>query len=304
MTAIVHKTYDSHYVRLKASGDEGVVTAVVAVFGNVDLQGDRVVKSAFSKSLQRWAASGDRLPCVWSHEWLDPESHIGYVTSAKETDEGLEVVAKLDIESNPRAAQIFKLLKERRLTEWSFSYDVVRERRAEDGANELLELDLIEVGPALKGANPETRTISAKADHALPTPVHNDPRRFDRALDGVEADLKRRLALEKSSAYWERKIDQAASGPPQVDPAVVKQVDDLVLATRLELIQESIDRAEQAAWEERMLINTVLDPPTRSGRPEDAAGDKLNTRATEKCRFRHEATGVRVQDGAFDPTTW
>lgn len=64
------------------------------------------------------------------------------------------------------------------------------------------------MGPALKGANPETRTISAKADHALPTPVHNDPRRFDRALDGVEADLKRRQALEKSPAYWERKIDQ------------------------------------------------------------------------------------------------
>jgi hypothetical protein len=48
--------------------------------------------------------------------------------------------------------------------------------------------------------------------------VHNDARRFDRALDGVEAYLKRRQALENSPAYWKRKIDQAASGRPQVDP--------------------------------------------------------------------------------------
>jgi hypothetical protein len=48
--------------------------------------------------------------------------------------------------------------------------------------------------------------------------VQNDARRFDRALDGVEAYLKRRQALENSPAYWKRKIDQAASGRPQVDP--------------------------------------------------------------------------------------
>lgn len=41
---------------------------------------------------------------------------------------------------------------------------------------------------------------------------------------------------------------------------MVKQVDDLILATRLELIQESNDRAEQAQWEGRMLMNLVRDP--------------------------------------------
>jgi hypothetical protein len=89
--------------------------------------------------------------------------------------------------------------------------------------------------------------------------VHNDARRFDRALDGVEADLKRRQALENSPAYWKRKIDQAASPFAGRSPAVIKQADDLILATRLELIQESIDRAQQAAWEEEMRVSTVLD---------------------------------------------
>jgi len=40
---------------------------------------------------------------------------------------------------------------------------------------------------------------------------------------------------------------------------VIKQVDDLILATKLELIQESLDRAEQARLEERQLT-MVLDP--------------------------------------------
>ena len=41
---------------------------------------------------------------------------------------------------------------------------------------------------------------------------------------------------------------------------MVKQVDDLILATKLELIQESIARAEQASWEERMSTNVVVIP--------------------------------------------
>ena len=54
------------------------------------------------------------------------------------------------------------MLKDRQLTNWSFAYDIVAERIAADGAHELLELDIIEVGPTLKGANSATYTISAK----------------------------------------------------------------------------------------------------------------------------------------------
>jgi hypothetical protein len=46
---------------------------------------------------------------------------------------------------------------------WSFAYDVHNEKRAKDGANELLDLSIIEVGPTLKGANPEAQTVGAKA---------------------------------------------------------------------------------------------------------------------------------------------
>jgi hypothetical protein len=51
-------------------------------------------------------------------------------------------------------------LRDGRVTEWSFAYDVVREKRAADGANELLELSIWEAGPTLKGANSETGTLA------------------------------------------------------------------------------------------------------------------------------------------------
>jgi hypothetical protein len=64
---------------------------------------------------------------------------------------------------------------------------------------------------------------------------------------------------ENDPAVWAERIDEAAFGGPHVNPAVVKQVDELILAT-MELIQESLDRAEQAAWERGMGTNVVVDP--------------------------------------------
>lgn len=147
----------------------GDFKAVVSVFNNVDLQGDRVMPGAFKSWLERAKRAGDPIPVVWSHQWDNPAAHIGFVDPAKasETPGGLEMAGKIDLD-NPFAKQVHRLMTERRVKGWSFAYDVHNERRAKDGANELLELAIIEVGPTLKGANPEAQLISAKAlDEAL-----------------------------------------------------------------------------------------------------------------------------------------
>lgn len=175
----------SYPVELKAlgdtNGDAGRVEALVSIFGNVDLMGDRVMPGAFEKSIGEWKSSGDPIPVVFSHEWGDLWSHIGQVDSIEETPKGLRAVYTLDIADNPAAAQTYKLLKRRTLKEHSFAYDVVNERRAKDGANELTELKLIELGPTLKGANPDTELIAVKAAldeqataEAEPEPVEAD----------------------------------------------------------------------------------------------------------------------------------
>ena len=56
------------------------------------------------------------------------------------------------------------------------------------------------------------------------------------------------------------RLDAIESGEKLRDSAIVDQVEELVLDVREELIRESLDRAEQAAWERRMYTNLVLGP--------------------------------------------
>ncbi|MFD8596976.1 HK97 family phage prohead protease [Kitasatospora sp. NPDC059646] len=164
--------------RVKAAGpadglSEGQFVALVSVFGNEDSAGDVVVPGAFTQTLADWAAKGDPIPVIWSHDWGDPFSHIGVVVEAEETAEGLQITGQIeDIDTNPTAAQVYRLLKGRRVTQFSFAYDVEEGAWVEgtdeegdwEGWYELRRLKLYEVGPCLVGCNQQTELIAAKAE--------------------------------------------------------------------------------------------------------------------------------------------
>ncbi|MEU1506437.1 HK97 family phage prohead protease [Kitasatospora sp. NPDC005748] len=164
--------------RIKAAGtadglSEGQFTALVSVFGNTDSVGDVVQPGAFTNTLADWAAKGDPIPVIWSHDWGDPFSHVGIVMTATETADGLEVTGQIeDIDTNPKSAQVYRLLKGRRVTQFSFAYDVIEGAWVEGtdsensryGYYELRELKLYEVGPCLVGANQETELLAAKTE--------------------------------------------------------------------------------------------------------------------------------------------
>lgn len=164
--------------RVKAAGvadglAEGQFVAVVSVFGNEDSVGDVVRPGAFTETLAEWGAKGDPIPVIWSHAWGDPFAHVGVVVKAVETLQGLEVTGQIDdLETNPTSAQVYRLLKGRRVTQFSFAYDVKEGAWVEDenhkygGYYELRRLKLHEVGPCLVGANQETELLAAKA-HGL-----------------------------------------------------------------------------------------------------------------------------------------
>lgn len=163
------KNFDA---KVKAAGPdgglkEGQVRAVVSVFGNEDSVGDVVMPGAFKEDLERWQESGDKIPFIWSHDWADPFSHLGEVIEAKETEVGLEVLAEIhDLESNPKAAQVYRLLKGRRVTQFSFAYDIQDAGWGEKDGREVLELRklrILEAGPCLVGANQETELLAVKA---------------------------------------------------------------------------------------------------------------------------------------------
>jgi HK97 family phage prohead protease len=152
--------------RVKAITDAdepGTFEAVVSVFGNVDSDGEVVMPGAFTKTL----AAGLK-PIVFSHDWMSVP--IGQTLEAKETSEGLVVKGRLFVapdEDHARAREVYAAMRAGALTEFSFGGKVTVETRREDDAGvvtyELNEIDLVEYGPCLKGANPATRLLAVKS---------------------------------------------------------------------------------------------------------------------------------------------
>lgn len=148
--------------------DEGRFTALVSVFDNLDRHHEIVASGAFDASIAKFEAGGWVLPVVWSHDTWRPDSIIGEAVALRKTDAGLEVEAVLDIAESDTARTVFRHLKRGRIVEFSFSgmverWSIVQSRDEDDGALRLEEIDLWEVGPCFKGANPDTALLSVKS---------------------------------------------------------------------------------------------------------------------------------------------
>ncbi|MGK5737268.1 HK97 family phage prohead protease [Micromonospora sp. URMC 103] len=233
------KAFPAH---VKAAGEQdglqpGQFEAIVSVFGNVDHGGDVVLPGAFSRSLAEWKAAGDPIPVIWSHQIGDPESHIGVVVEAEELlagDErlpeklrdngGLWVRGQLDLDE-PRAAKVHRLLKGRRVKQFSFSYDIrdgaLGERDGRD-VYELRDLDLFEVGPTLLGMNAATDLVGAKAG-PCPTCGHDSAKQ----AKPVPADA----AGEPTPAP----LAPAADDEPTLSPA------DVLLSLQVDALAYDLD---------------------------------------------------------------
>lgn len=165
-------------VHIKAAGtnegtEDGVFEAIVAAY-TLDSVGDKIVPGAFAETLAEWKGRGDPIPVLWSHMSHDPEYHIGVVDEAEERPDGLWVRARLDLDAGSKAEKVYKLLKGRRITQFSFAYDVDEgswiDQKDGQGFYELRRLKLYEVGPTLIGANRATALLDVKTlgDRALP----------------------------------------------------------------------------------------------------------------------------------------
>jgi len=218
------------------SDEEGKVEALVSVFGNVDVQGDRVMPGAFKDSIGEWQASGHPVPVIFSHDWSDVWSHIGVVDSMEETEKGLKAAYTLDIADNPVAAQVFRLMKRGSLKEHSFGYEVRKEKKGEDGANELHNLGIIELGPTLKGANPDTEVLAvksaleevgAKAGRSISTKNESLLRTVQSAADGIRDAIAEVLGSlgdpeEQDKTTVETGTVKAAADTPAGDVALLE----------------------------------------------------------------------------------
>lgn len=183
----------------------GEFDAIVSVFGNVDAMGDVVMPGAFTDCLTAWKNSPDALPVLWSHRMDDPAFNIGQVVEAEEIyggDEripawasphvhahgGLWIKGLIDTgaDASSVARHARKLLVGRRVTQFSYAYDVLDEGLNDDGHNELRKLWAHEFSPTQVGANQLTELAGAKstsAPSAPPPTAGADPRLYRLRLD-------------------------------------------------------------------------------------------------------------------------
>lgn len=139
----------------------GQFTGYASVFGNVDSVGDKIVKGAFAQSLKDFGDGGAGIPCYWCHETSDPEMNLGTTLEATEDEHGLFVKVQLDLD-NPKAAYAYKLLKEKRVRQMSFAYQVTDGEDKKD-CFEITGCKIFEVSIVPVGANQATSIESVKA---------------------------------------------------------------------------------------------------------------------------------------------
>lgn len=160
----------------------GVVEAIVAVMGNVDLGLDVIMNGAFTKTISE---RGNKIRVLDNHQMDSVTNVIGKVDMLREVAKdqlpssvlmdyptatgGLYVRAQFAINESEAARTAFNLLRTGFIDEWSIGYDPIQvafEPRIVDGEEKqvrlLREVRLWECSPVIWGMNPATATVAAK----------------------------------------------------------------------------------------------------------------------------------------------
>lgn len=215
----------SRPLRIKAAGEaddlaEGTIKAYASVFGNVDSYGDVVEKGAFSRTIKEWEEREDVLPLLWGHNTSDPDYNIGAVVKASEDDTGLLIEAEFDMD-NPKAAQVYRLCKGRRVHDLSFAFDIAEagEGKVDDRPVRMLkDLDLFECSIVPYGANPQTEILAVKQavqqlqGHIVKNDEAKESWKEIRGMLSSAVDLIDSITAKAEDEKDEDDADQASSG--------------------------------------------------------------------------------------------
>lgn len=166
----------------KTDADQGIVSAVFAVFGNIDEGNDVVHPGAFAKT---FAERGQKVLVLDQHQTDSIMRALGKPVSLRELERddlpdemkaqhpnavgGAEAEIQFLMDT-PEGKGAFIRLKAGAVSEWSFGYDVLDadfSKATRDGEEitirNLRTLKLYEVSPVLWGMNQATLTTGAKS---------------------------------------------------------------------------------------------------------------------------------------------
>ena len=151
-------------------GKKGIVTGYFSKFGNVDADGDIIVKGAFAKTIKENGpdSSMPRIKHLQNH---NPSQPLGKILSLKEDATGL--VYESQIGSHTLGVDFVKMVESGLISEHSIGYKTIKRNQLQDwegymknpakGRQELTEVKLWE-GSSLTawGSNPMTPIVGMK----------------------------------------------------------------------------------------------------------------------------------------------
>ena len=167
MTELIYKTVKSEVSTVDAS--EGIVEAYVNSMGVIDHDGEIIELGAFDQSIQKGGQS-----VAWFHDQSAP---VGKVIDAapiqlSQDDETarqqgrLKAVMQFNLNTQ-RGREAFADVEFGSVKEWSVGFRALEDdlERLDGGENVrvIKNLDWVEVSPVLRGASPDTQTITAKS---------------------------------------------------------------------------------------------------------------------------------------------
>lgn len=285
-----HKQSD---IRIKTGARSGLAEGEFIAYPSTftrepDAYGDIVAPGAFLETIAAWQKSGDALPVLYGHRMDDPDMILGSVLDQGEDGHGWWIKGQFDLES-PKAAQVWRLVKGRRLTKLSFAYDTIDEGQVEleDGrkANELRRVRVYEASFVPVPANPDTSVVAVK--------THPATRRI--AAQQNNHQLEKTTTMSRESANsWARKRYGALDAAQAIIDKAAHEGRDLTDSEAIEVTKnhdtiKSID----ATLEESRRLQEALDG---LGNPRGQSGAKQG-RVT---RLSFKGLGPRMATGMID----
>ena len=207
-----------------------------------DCYGDVVAPGAFLESIKAWKESGNTLPVMYGHRLDDPDYNIGGVLDMGEDDHGWWIKGRFDMDS-PKAAQVYRLVKEHRLSQLSFAFDVEDEGEVtlDDGtkANELRKLSVYEASFVPVGANQDTGVVAVKSA----TDALCDGMKDGRVLSAKNTETLRDIASELETQS-KRIKDFLSEAAPRTDDKKNNQSNDATASAPSEAKDEEPTEAK------------------------------------------------------------
>ena len=140
---------------------QGIVKGLGSVFGNVDSDGDIMMKGAFTKSIQE---NSHRIKYLYQHRLDKP---VGKMEELFEDSTGLNFVAKLALKTR-LGKDVFEMIKAGVLTENSVGFQTIKQNYNKvEKVNRITEVKLYEISAVTVAANPLAFIEEAKEEDVV-----------------------------------------------------------------------------------------------------------------------------------------